>query len=152
MSSSSDNTFEELFDEISCSSLTQDELETAIDTDDDDGNIPFLINSVLTSVIAYATPLYLKQPYHTSILTGLSWVQELINGHPKCIRRELGVHLHIFDHLLSVLQKMGYSDLRHVQLEEQLTIFLYMCVTGLSMTHVGERFQCSDDTLSKFVC
>jgi hypothetical protein len=117
MSSSSDNTFKELFDEIFCLSLTQDELETIIDT----------------------------------ILTGLGWVQELINGHPKCICRELGVHLHVFDHLLSVLRKMGYSDSRHVQLEEQLVIFLYMCVTGLSMTHVGERFQCSNDTLSKFV-
>ncbi|KIK73910.1 hypothetical protein PAXRUDRAFT_88446, partial [Paxillus rubicundulus Ve08.2h10] len=27
--------------------------------------------------------------------------------------------------------------------EEQLDIFLYTCVTGLSSCHVGERFQCS---------
>jgi hypothetical protein len=30
-------------------------------------------------------------------------------------------------------------------------IFLYMCVTGLSVHHVGERFQRSNKTISKYV-
>ncbi|KIJ09149.1 hypothetical protein PAXINDRAFT_33619, partial [Paxillus involutus ATCC 200175] len=34
--------------------------------------------------------------------------------------------------------------------EEQLAIFLYMCVTGLSSHHVAERFQCSPDTVMKY--
>jgi hypothetical protein len=36
-------------------------------------------------------------------------------------------------------------------LEEQLAIFLYACVTGLSVRHLGERFQRSNDTISKYV-
>ena len=41
--------------------------------------------------------------------------------------------------------------LKHVMLEEQLSIFLYICVTGLLCSHVGEHFQQSNDTISKYV-
>jgi len=41
---------------------------------------------------------------------------------------------------------------RHVPLEEQLAIFLYASVTGLSIRHLGERFQRSNETISKYVC
>ncbi|KAK0440669.1 uncharacterized protein EV420DRAFT_1249896, partial [Desarmillaria tabescens] len=39
---------------------------------------------------------------------------------------------------------------RNVFLEEQVAIFLYMCVTGLSVRHVGERFQRSNETIAKY--
>ncbi|KIK97643.1 hypothetical protein PAXRUDRAFT_91971, partial [Paxillus rubicundulus Ve08.2h10] len=34
--------------------------------------------------------------------------------------------------------------------EEQLGIFLYTCVTGLSSCHVGERFQHPPDTVTRY--
>ncbi|KIK81613.1 hypothetical protein PAXRUDRAFT_155677, partial [Paxillus rubicundulus Ve08.2h10] len=34
--------------------------------------------------------------------------------------------------------------------EEQLGIFLYTCVTGLSSCHVGERFQHFPDTVTRY--
>ncbi|KIK73416.1 hypothetical protein PAXRUDRAFT_37870, partial [Paxillus rubicundulus Ve08.2h10] len=37
-----------------------------------------------------------------------------------------------------------------VSVEEQLGIFLYTCVTGLSSCHVGERFQRSPDTVTRY--
>ena len=55
---------------------------------------------------------------------------------------ELGVHLYVFVTLVIELRGMGYGDSRNgVTLEEQLAIFLYMCVTGLSVQHTGECFQ-----------
>jgi hypothetical protein len=39
----------------------------------------------------YATPLFDKTPYHTSILTGEGWVRELMTGHPDRIKTELGM-------------------------------------------------------------
>jgi hypothetical protein len=36
-------------------------------------------------------------------------------------------------------------------LEGQLAIFLYTSITGLSVHHVGERFQHSNDTITKYV-
>jgi hypothetical protein len=38
---------------------------------------------------------------------------------------------------------------RGMTVEEQAAIFLYACVTGLSVWHIGERFQHSNDTISR---
>ncbi|KIK99048.1 hypothetical protein PAXRUDRAFT_78256, partial [Paxillus rubicundulus Ve08.2h10] len=37
-----------------------------------------------------------------------------------------------------------------ISLEEQLTIFPYSSVTGLTIRHVGECFQWSNDTISRY--
>ena len=103
------------------------------------------ITVLFTHVIIVTTRLLqLKEdpePYHTSILTGQGWVEELLSGHPKRIRCELGVHRHMFLALIGVLQELSYGHSKHVTLEEQLAIFLYMSVTGLTIQHVGEHFQ-----------
>jgi hypothetical protein len=103
------------------------------------------------AAIAYGLPLYDKTPYHTSALTGADWVRELLNGHPERIRNELGVHKHVFYHLIKALEQAGVQSSRHVFLEEQLAIFLYTCVTGLSLRHVSERFQRANETTSKCI-
>ena len=89
------------------------------------------------------------EPYHTSALLGEEWVMELITGHPERIRCELGVHVEVFQALIIELRTLGYTNSRYVSLEEQLAIFLYSCVTGLTIRHVGERFQRSNDTISR---
>ena len=73
---------------------------------------------------------YMKEPYHTSILSGYAWLQELLHGHPECIYTELGVHKEVFHALIRELQSMGHGDTRYVTLEEQLAMFLYTSVTG----------------------
>jgi hypothetical protein len=102
-----------------------------------------------TAVIISTDPLYNKVPYHTSALSGADWVCELLNGHPERIRNELGVHKNVFQGLIEELKIAGYGPSRNVYLEEQLAIFLYTCVTGLSLRHVCERFQRSCDTVSR---
>ena len=113
--------------------------------------ITFLITSIiLTAVSALLDAIYSNspQPYHTSALTGHAWVVELLTGHPERIRCELGVHQHVFLALIEELRQMGHTNSRYVSLEEQLAIFLYCCVTGLSIHHIGERFQRSNSTIS----
>jgi hypothetical protein len=88
-------------------------------------------------------------PYHTSLLSGEGWIQELMSGHPDCIRTELGMHAYVFQNLVTVLRTCGLVPSGHLSYEEQLTIFLYTSVTGLTVRHVGECFQCSNDTISK---
>jgi hypothetical protein len=82
-----------------------------------------------------------REPYHTSILTGEGWVIELLGGHPDHIRCELGMSLDIFSNLISDLRAMGHGNSKHISLEEQLAIFLYAVVTGLTVRHLEERFQ-----------
>ncbi|KIN95067.1 hypothetical protein M404DRAFT_115192, partial [Pisolithus tinctorius Marx 270] len=39
-----------------------------------------------------------------------------------------------------------------VSLEEQLATFLYMSVTGLTIRHISEHFQWSNETISQYFC
>lgn len=103
------------------------------------------------ATILYASPLYWKQPYHTSALSGQAWVEELIVGHPNRIKTELGLRLHVFFALIAELRACGLTDSKHITLEEQAAIFLYTCVTGMSIRHIGERFQRSNETISKYL-
>ena len=96
--------------------------------------------SAALATLDYSQRYYNKIPYHDSALSGAAWVCELLRGHPKCICKELGVHKHVFRALIVALQDAGHTRSKFVTLEEQLAIFLYTCVTGLSLVHVCERF------------
>jgi hypothetical protein len=111
-----------------------------------------VIVSVLATLFKQAhQSITMKIPYHTSILTSEGWVLELLTGHPRRIRTELGVSHVVFDKLISTLRSMGLHSSYRVSLEEQWSIFLYASVTGLSVRHLGERFQWSNDTISQWV-
>ena len=43
------------------------------------------VQVVGAATLAFATLLYNKIPYHTSALSGLDWVLELMNRHPEHI-------------------------------------------------------------------
>ncbi|KAL6300738.1 hypothetical protein BKA93DRAFT_704578, partial [Sparassis latifolia] len=73
------------------------------------------------------------EAYHTSILSSKGWVQELLNGHPERIHCELGVTRDVFHQLISTLKELGHRCSHNVSLEEQLMIFLYAVVTGLTI-------------------
>ena len=109
--------------------------------------LSLLLPTLMRLILCY----HMKEPYYTSILSGYAWVQELLHGHPERIRTELGVHKEVFHALIRVLQSMGHDDTRYVTLEEQLAIFLYTSVTGLSICHVGEQFQHANGMISKWV-
>jgi hypothetical protein len=107
-----------------------------------------ILITVLTGIVDDQSN-HTREPYHTSILTGEGWVMELLEGHPKRIRSELGVSRDVFLELIEELRGLGHENSRYVSLEEQLAIYLYMSVTGLTIRHVGERFQRSNETISK---
>lgn len=98
-----------------------------------------------------ANEALIRLSYHTSALTGEGWVMELLGGHPRRIRTELGVSHETFAELIDELRQSGNTDSKYVSLEEQLTIFLYACVTGLTIRHLGKRFQRSNETISKYL-
>ena len=112
-------------------------------------SVAVMVSTIIAAAMEIISGLYDRESYHTSVLSGHAWVMELLNGHPGRIRCELGVNHQTFDLLLANLHTMGYKDSCHVKLEEQLAIFLYTCVTGLSTRHVGERFQRANSTISK---
>lgn len=110
-----------------------------------------IIVLLVTLAVTIVTATVDRVPYHTSALTGQAWVQELIEGHPERIHHELGLYRETFITLVHVLRSLGHGDSRYCNLEEQLAIFLYTCRTSMSVRHVGERFQRSNETIAKFV-
>ena len=112
--------------------------------------VTHLLSKLIIDLLSDNIPR-IPQPYHTSALSGEAWLIELILGHLDRIRCELGVDVHTFKALTLELRCYSHQALTHVSLEEQLTIFLYICVTGLPIRHVGERFQRSNDTISRYV-
>ena len=109
-----------------------------------------MVSKLVTDILSSNIPRA-PQPYHTSALSGEAWLVELILGHPDRIRCELGMDVHTFKSVTLDLRRYGHGASKHVSLEEQLAIFLYICVTGLPIRHVGERFQRSNDTISRYV-
>ena len=100
--------------------------------------ITLQLSQLLPTLMCLVFRYHMKEPYHTSILSGYAWVQELLHGHPEHIHTELGVHKEVFLALVEELQSMGHEDTKNVTLQEQLEIFLYISVTGLSIRHAGE--------------
>ncbi|KIJ59138.1 hypothetical protein HYDPIDRAFT_79478, partial [Hydnomerulius pinastri MD-312] len=106
-----------------------------------------------TAALLEPSPVLRKQPepYHTLALSEEAWVIDLLVGHPEHIWCELGMHGHVLAELVSQLQQLSHSNFKFVSLEEQLTIFLYTSITGLTIRHVGERFQHSNKTISWYL-
>jgi hypothetical protein len=114
-------------------------------------HIALFVAILLNGTSSLLLSLTEREPYHTSILTGEGWVMELLAGHPKRIRCELGVDRHVFLELIQELQRLGHNRSKYLSLEEQLAIFLYISVTGMTIRHAGERFQRSNETISRCV-
>ncbi|KAJ7740823.1 hypothetical protein B0H16DRAFT_1324231 [Mycena metata] len=77
----------------------------------------YFYHTIHIAVVLYASPLYWKQDYHTSILTGEGWVKELIGGNPNRIKCELGMRLHVYLALVAHLHVLcGLRDSKHVTL------------------------------------
>ncbi|TDL14015.1 hypothetical protein BD410DRAFT_867664 [Rickenella mellea] len=73
------------------------------------------------------------QRRHISSLSGREWVTTLLAGHNDVFAEQMGMAKHVFRKLLRVLYtKAHLKSTRYVDLEEQLAIFLYTTVTGLS--------------------
>lgn len=82
--------------------------------------------TTVVGICAYAAFLHaqtnlFQKPYHTSILTGCMWVQEMLDGNPRRMRDILGMHSHVFIKLYSILHTGGLlKDTKQVDVEEQV--------------------------------
>ncbi|KAI0038021.1 hypothetical protein FA95DRAFT_1450074, partial [Auriscalpium vulgare] len=72
------------------------------------------------------------RPQHTSILTGLGWMRELMAGHPESFYDAFGMTKPVFRQLVHELQLYGgLRSTRWLSALERLGIFLYTARTGL---------------------
>ena len=115
--------------------------------------------ATVTAIVTVATALAAieetwnrlnPEPYHTSVLSGHQWVQELLEGHRDRMKNSLGTSAGVFRRLEQELVHLGgLAPRRYIDTTEQLAIFLYQAVTNCSVRQAGERFQRSNETISR---
>jgi len=67
-----------------------------------------LVSIIVSTTANILQSLYVREPYHTSALSGEAWVLELLCGHPNRICTELGVSLEVFSNLVQELRDIGH--------------------------------------------
>ncbi|KIL63010.1 hypothetical protein M378DRAFT_165106 [Amanita muscaria Koide BX008] len=53
------------------------------------------------TVVLHCSASLCPTPQHTSSLTGLQWLRELLSGHPLRFYNMFGMHKHVFRHLVA---------------------------------------------------
>ena len=110
-----------------------------------------IVKAAIVAVLAaveVVKPHLFPQPYHTSMHTGQDWIDKLLNGHHKRMRRNLGMQWHVFLKLTrSLTVKCSLGPTRYLSTEESLGIFLHMLITNHTIEEEAEVFQRSPDTI-----
>ncbi len=92
--------------------------------------ITLLAATVVGAVTKHVTPLISVRLMNISKLTGMNWVRELLTGHPIYFSDALVMPKHVYLKLVKDLQLYsGLTHSKHVQLEEQVALFLHFCKT-----------------------
>ena len=109
-----------------------------------------LMAATATAVItSYMASSLFPTPMNTSVLTGMTWLRELLTGHPVCFYDALAMPKHVFRKLVHELElHASLKHSKHICTEEQVAIFLHLCKTGCTMCDLRKHFQ-HPDTLSK---
>ena len=91
------------------------------------------------------------QPMHTSELSGREYLKEVLNcKNPRRCPEVLGMKVEVFQFLCLELQRKGkLCASKHVDVDEQVGMFLWTVVKAASNREVQERFQRSGDTVSR---
>jgi hypothetical protein len=114
-----------------------------------------LCTAALATVFCADSLLHLERPIpiprHTSVLTGQDWLDEIINGHPERCLDQLGMYPAAFLLLCwEFTTNGGLGDSRQITATEQTAIFVYWFVHASSQRDLMERFQRSNDTISRY--
>ena len=105
------------------------------------------------TVVEYAATYLMKEPIYDSVLTGIAWVQELLNAHEMRFYDALGMAKPVFLRLCHELEEhSGLQNSKYLGLAEKVAIFLWVCRTGGSQRDARERFQHALGTISMYVC
>src|SRR5690349_5838880 len=98
----------------------------------------------------WAVQHVIKEPCHTSSLSGKAWVTELLHGNPRRFRNQMRMQRETFSTIIHIMLEKGVlGPSRHVSVEEKFAIFLYVVGQNASNRQTQERFQRSGWTITK---
>ena len=99
--------------------------------------------------IDYVQKHYLKTLMRTSILSGKSYVQETLKGHPQTCYNTIRMDKRVFLHLCSESKRLHLleEDTRIVSIEESIGTLSYIFGHNANMRLTGNWFQHSLETI-----
>jgi hypothetical protein len=92
------------------------------------------------------------RPKRTSPLKGGEYIRELLeSAHPGRIQEVLRMRLKPFEALCNIMREEGHlHDTKHIDVEEQLAMFLHVVSKSAGFRDVEERFQHSGETVHRY--
>ena len=99
----------------------------------------------------YTVAYLIKEPCHTSVFTGEIWVQELLHGNDRRFRNSFRMNKFTYQTIKTMLVKRGLlQPTKHITVDEQVAIFLFIVGGAASNRCAQERFQRSGSTINKY--
>jgi hypothetical protein len=84
---------------------------------------------------------------------GRAMMEEMLQqNHPSRVRDFLRMSKEVFLALCFILSVHGIHATKHMSVEEQVAIFLYICGNNVNTRKTMEQFQRSGDTISRYAC
>lgn len=109
-----------------------------------------VVQATLNNILSFLSPEE-PGPKRTLSLKGSEYIRELLESvHPERIQEVLRMKLKPFEALCNIMREEGHlHDTKHIAVEEQLAMFLYMVGKSAGFQDVEERFQHSRDTVHR---
>ena len=122
------------------------------DTNDEFNDVEHEIMTIYVAIVADQIKThYLKTPICTSALSGKSYVQETLDGHPQTCYNTFRMAKHVFLHLCNELKRLHLleEDTGIVSVQESIGILLYILGHNADMRLTRNRFQHSLETIQQ---
>ena len=118
--------------------------------DENDVEFEIAITYVM-QFIAYVQKYYIKSPRCTSVLSGKSYVNEVLERNPQVCYDIFHMDVHIFKHLCYELKRLHLLEevTGIVSVEESVRTFLYIVGHNTDFRLTANRFQHSLETIQR---
>ena len=122
------------------------------DSDHDDSDVELEIATAYVQLcINYIQKYYMKRPMCSSILSGKSYVEEVLEENPQVCYDIFRMDVHIFEHLCNELKRLHLleEDTSIMSVEESDGTLLYIIGHNTNFQLTCNRFQHSLKTIQK---
>ena len=129
-----------------------DSVMTNSGSDHDESDVEFKIaTAYMMQCIDNVQKHYIKSPRCTSILSGKSYVDEVLEENPQVCYDIFRMDVHIFKHLCDELKRLHLleEDTGIVSMEELVRMFLYVIGHNIDFRLIANRFQHSLETIQR---
>ena len=130
-----------------------DSIMANFDSDHDDSDVELEIDTAYVQLcIEYVQNYYMKCPMCTSILSGKSYVQEVLEGNLQVCYDIFSMDVHIFKNLCNELKRLHRleEDTGIVSVEESVGTLLFIVGPNVDFRLTCNRFQHSLETIQRW--